>query len=694
MEILSPAGSPEALRAAVCAGADAVYLGFGQFNARRGAKNFTREEFAAGVAHCHLRGVKTYLTLNTLCSDREMAQAVDCAVQASQLGVDAVLVQDMGLVRALRQAAPDLPLHASTQMTLHSLDGVKQAADLGMTRAVLARELSRKDIAYICERSPIEIEVFVHGALCMCYSGQCFMSSVIGGRSGNRGMCAQPCRLPYGWGEELAAGHPLSLKDMSLAGHLKQLQDMGVASAKIEGRMKRPEYVYVVTKVYADALRDGREPTREELERLEQAFSRQGFTDGYFMERKGPDMFGVREEAKNPRELFAQARAAYEKGEGPGVPVKFYAMVRAGEPIQVGVEDREGRVATAAGRVPEPARRRATARAEVEGQLTKTGGTPYQVIDVRSLVEDGLAVPLSAVNGLRRQVLDELSRQRTALPQRRHGEYKMGARYENYRGEPDLYVSLRHAGQMTFELVKQRPALITLPAEEIASHPEEVKATIGRGVPVAAVLPRICFDRELDGLRKELEACREAGVSAAYVGNLGLILLCRELGFELRGDFGLQVFNSQGVKEYKRLGFRSLTASFELKLAQIRDVSKAVDLEIIAYGRLPLMITENCAIRNQSGKCVCSNVNLLTDRKGVRFPVERAYGCRNEVLNANKVFLADKAADWKKAGLRAIRLLFTTENGVECSQVLEAYRGTGSYIPNNFTRGLYYRDVE
>ena len=368
MEILSPAGSPEALRAAVCAGADAVYLGFGQFNARRGAKNFTRDEFAAAVSYCHLRGVKVYLTLNTLCSDREMAQAVDCAVQASQLGADAVLVQDMGLVRALRQCAPDLPLHASTQMTLHSLDGVKQAAELGMTRAVLARELSRRDIAYICERSPIEIEVFVHGALCMCYSGQCFMSSVIGGRSGNRGMCAQPCRLPYGWGD-WADGHPLSLKDMSLAGHLKELAELGVASAKIEGRMKRPEYVYIVTRVYADALREGREPTGEELSRLEQAFSRQGFTDGYFVEKKGPDMFGVREEAKNPRELFAQARAAYEKGEGPGVPVKFYAMVRPGEPLQVGVEDSEGRVVTAAGDIPQTARTLPITAEQVDKQL-------------------------------------------------------------------------------------------------------------------------------------------------------------------------------------------------------------------------------------------------------------------------------------------------------------------------------------
>lgn len=693
MEILSPAGSPEAVRAAVCAGADAVYLGFGQFNARRNARNFTEEELAAAVSYCHLRGVKVYLTLNTLTTDREMAAAAECAVRASQLGADAVLVQDMGLVRVLRQVAPDLPVHASTQMSIHNLDGVKAAADLGITRAVLARELSGKDIAYICERSPIEIEVFVHGALCMCHSGQCYMSSVIGGRSGNRGLCAQPCRLSYGWGDH-ADGYPLSLKDMSLAGHLQELENMGVASAKIEGRMKRPEYVWVVTRVYADALREGRDPTLEELRRLEHAFSRQGFTDGYFQGKKGPEMFGVRENTPEPKELFAEARAAYEKGEGRGVPVKFYAMIRVGEPVRVGAEDGEGRVATAAGPLPELARTRAVNRADVETQLSKTGGTPYRAAEVLALVEDGLAVPLSALNGLRRQVLEDLSAQRTALPERRHGEYKVGARYENPRTLPVINVSLRRAEQMTFELLKQNPAMICLPVDEIASHPDEARRAIDRGIPVAAVLPRVCFDRELDELRRQLEQCRQLGAADALVGNIGMIAPAKEQGFLLRGDYGLQVFNSQGAKEYKRMGFRSLTASFELKLAQIRDLSKAVDTELIAYGRLPLMITENCVIRNQSGKCVCSNVNLLTDRKGVRFPVERAWGCRNEILNANKLFLADKARDYQRAGLWAIRLMFTTENGLECAQVLERYRGEGGYTPNNYTRGLYYRDVE
>ena len=269
MELLAPAGSPEALTAAVQAGADAVYLGFGPLNARRNAKNFTREELEAGVAYCHLRGVKVYLTLNTLLTNRELSLAAETGAWASDLGIDAVLVQDLGVARLLRRTCPDLPLHASTQMTVHSLDGVRACADLGMTRVVLSRELSADAIADLCARSPVELEVFGHGALCMCYSGQCFLSAVLGGRSGNRGLCAQPCRLAFRWPGEKTPSHPLSLKDLSLAGALGQLEEMGVACLKIEGRMKRPEYVAVVTGIYARAIKEDREPTEEELEQKE-----------------------------------------------------------------------------------------------------------------------------------------------------------------------------------------------------------------------------------------------------------------------------------------------------------------------------------------------------------------------------------------------------------------------------------------
>ena len=693
MELLAPAGSMEAVPAAVQNGADAVYFGYGDFNARRGAKNFTREEAASAVSYCHTRGCRVNLALNTLLTDRELPGAAEAAAHASDIGVDAVIVQDLGVARMLRQSVPDLPIHGSTQMTVHSLDGVKLCADLGMTRVVLGRELSRDQIAYICQNAPIEIEVFGHGALCMCWSGQCFFSSVIGGRSGNRGMCAQPCRLSYGWNGR-ADGRPLSLKDLSMAGHLKQLQDMGVACLKLEGRMKRPEYVAIVTGIYARALREGREPTPEEVEILKQTFSRQGFTDGYFMNQKGPVMFGTRQEEKEPKELYAQARTTYESGENRKEPVRMFALIQPGQPAQVAVQDRQGRVAQVEGPVPEEARNVPLTREKVESQLSRTGGTPFGCERATAKVADGLSLPLSALNDLRRRALEELSKQRDIRPQRRKTDYQPGVRYENPREAPVFTISLRTAGQLSGELLRLRPALIYLPAGELAAHPEAADRCRAAGVPLAVSLPRICTDGELPQLERDLVAVRELGITEALAGTWGAVRRAQRMDFQVRGDYGLGVYNSQAMKELRRLGLLSATLSFELKFPQMRDISKAIPAEFIAYGRLPLMITETCIIHNHSGQHTCGNVNLLTDRKGERFPVVKAWGCRNEILNSKKLFLADKQKDWQKLGLWAARLMFTTENAPECAQVLERYLDQGKYQPNDFTRGLYYRDVE
>ena len=693
LELLSPAGSMEAVTAAVQNGADAVYLGYGDFNARRNAKNFTWEEAAAAVSYCHLRGCKVHLTLNTLLTDRELPGASEVAAHASDIGVDAVIVQDLGVARMLRQTVPDLPIHGSTQMTIHSLDGVKACADLGMTRVVLGRELSRDQIAYICQHSPIEIEVFGHGALCMCWSGQCFFSSVIGGRSGNRGLCAQPCRLKYGWGNQ-ANEYPLSLKDLSMAGHLKELSEMGVACLKLEGRMKRPEYVAIVTGIYARAIKEGREPTPQEIEILAQTFSRQGFTDGYYMGNTGPEMFGTRQEEKEPRELYAQARSTYENGENRKEPVRLYALIQEGEPAQVAAEDDLGHVARVEGPVPEAARNVPLTREKVEGQLQRTGGTPYACEKATAKVGEGLSLPLSALNDLRRRCLEELSKQRQALPQRRKEPFRPGVRYENPKLPPVFTVSLRTAEQFSDELLRLGPALIYLPADEAAANPDLVSRCRQANIPLAVTMPRICTDKELPQLEQDLVALRNLGVTEALAGNLGSIRRAAQLGFQVRGDFGLGVYNSQTMKELKRLGLISATVSFELKLAQIRDLSKTVPTEFVAYGRLPLMITENCIVHNHSGRHTCGNVNLLTDRKGERFPVVKAWGCRNEIYNSKKVFLADKFADWQRLGLWGARLMFTTENAAECVQVLERYLSQGRYQPNDYTRGLYYRDVE
>ena len=692
MEILSPAGSPEAVRAAVYAGADAVYLGYGPFNARRNARNFDAAELQEAITLCHLYGVKVYLTLNTLASDREVAQAAQVAVEASGLGVDAILVQDMGLLQVVRQVAPDVHLHASTQMTIHNLDGVKKCADLGLTRAVLSRELSRKEISYICAHSPIEIETFVHGALCMCYSGQCFFSSVLGGRSGNRGLCAQPCRLSYGW-KGKADRYPLSLKDMSLAGHLQELQDMGVACAKIEGRMKRPEYVWVVTKIYADALREGREPTAEEVAQLTAAFSRQGFTDGYFTGRKGAEMFGVREVQPEPKELFAAARAGYDKPTQL-VPVTLTAHIQAGAPASLTLADGDGHTVTVTGPVPEPARTRPLEAEDVAAQLSKTGGTPYRVETRGVEVGECLSLPRSALNALRREGVEQLSAQRTALPPRRHFPYAPLPRVKNPTGAPALHVTLRSASQCSPALLDTRPARIVLPVDEAAAHPDVVAQVIAQGIQPAVVLPRICWDGEMDTLNAQLTACREQGISHTLVGNLGLLDVAKHLGFTLHGDFGLEVFNSHSVDAYRELGLESLTASFELKLAQIRDLSKTLPVELVAYGRLPLMVTENCAMKAGAGQCCCGSGNTLTDRRGAGFPVLKAWGCRNEIFNADTLFLADKAGDYLRAGVSALQLLFTTEDAQTVADMVLRYQGVGNAVPASYTRGLYYRDVE
>lgn len=693
LELLSPAGSMESVEAAVQNGADAVYFGYGAFNARRNAKNFTPEQAAQAVSYCHLRGVKVHLTLNTLLTDRELPLAAQLAAQASDMGVDALIVQDLGVVRMLKQAAPDLPLHASTQMSVHSLDGVKRCADLGFQRVVLSRELSRDQIEYICARSPVEIETFAHGALCMCYSGQCYFSAVIGERSGNRGLCAQPCRLKYGWGNK-ADGYPLSLKDASMVEHLRELKKMGVACLKLEGRMKRPEYVAVVTRIYANAIKENREPTRQELEELELAFSRQGFTDGYYMDRKGPQMFGVREEMSEPKELFARARATYENGENRKEPVQFFAKICAGQPAQAAVQDREGRLVTVEGPEPESAVNVPLTREKVAGQLSRTGGTPYACEKAVVRIDEGLSLPLSALNAMRRQALEELSRQRVALPERRTGPFRPGVRYESRRQPPVFTLSLRRAEQLSDQLLALSPALIYLPVEELSAHPELLERTRAAGVPVGAALPRICWDREWPQVKEALADLKKRGVDQALCPTWDGVERALQLGLRARGDFGLNTFNSQALKQLRQMGLESATLSFELKLAQIRDLSKAIDTEFIAYGRLPLMITENCIVYNHSGQHTCAGVNQLVDRKGERFPVVKAFGCRNEILNAKKIFLADKAADWQRLGLWAARLQFTTENAAECVQVLSRYLGQGRYQPNDYTRGLYYRGVE
>ncbi|MDL2273817.1 U32 family peptidase [Oscillospiraceae bacterium OttesenSCG-928-G22] len=697
IELLAPAGSPEGVRAAVQNGAGAVYLGLSDFNARRNAKNFTYEEFDEAVAYCHVRGAKVYVTLNTLATDRELPAAAEHVRKICASGADGVLVQDLGVLHMIRQVAPSLPCHASTQMSIHNLEGAKMAASLGLTRVVLARELCRDEIAYITKHSPIETEVFVHGALCMGYSGQCYLSAAIGERSGNRGLCAGPCRLPYGFGARVSSEYPLSLKDLSLGGVLTELREIGVASLKIEGRMKRPEYAALVTRIFAEAIREDRNVTSAEGKALARLFSRQGFTDGYYRANLGPHMFGVRGETppgENDK-LYSDIRQSYAgAAETPRVDVRFYCLVRKGQPALLAAEDDEGHTVTVDGATPELSFHRDLLEAEVRTQLYKTGGTPFACVGAKVRVDPGLSLPLSAINAMRREALTRLTAERQALPERETGEFKPGVKYLNRSDAPKVIVEIRRAKQITAELSALSPDYLYVPLTEIFEQPERITPFLGSSITVAAVLPRVILDRDLGEVHGMLEAAYALGVREAVAGNIGHVDLLTSMGFLVRGDFGLNVTNSQALKELKRMGLQSATLSPELTFPQIRDISKNLDSELIVYGRLPLMVTENCVIKNHFGRCDCENNLELVDRRSVYFPVVREYKCRNVILNSKKIFLADKAADYMKVGLSAIRLLFTTENPRECIQVTERYLGRGKYAPGDFTRGLYYRGVD
>ena len=700
MELLSPAGSYEALLAAVQNGADAVYMGLGGFNARRSARNFTDEDFARAVDYCHERGVKVYLTLNTLLTDRELPEAAEVLKKASAWGVDAVLVQDWGLWQLARLVAPDQPLHASTQMSLHTLSGARLAAELGMERVVLARELSNRDVEAICRGCGAEVEVFGHGALCMCYSGQCAMSAMIGGRSGNRGTCAQPCRLPYGFNGPAKNTYPLSLKDSCLADRISDMERMDVSCLKLEGRMKRPEYVAVITDIYARLIREGRKPTAAEKKDLELAFSRSGFTADYWQGRHGPAMFGTRpENTPEPKELFSAARAKYEKDDARTVPIHFSCSCQAGQPVSLTVWDNDGHVAAAEGPIPEPAQNKALTAIDLEFRLQKTGGTAFRCTDGSADVADGLFLSAGAVNALRRDALAALENARCAVPVRREQDFSPLPNLDCTADTPALTVSVTSWPQAE-ALLPLAPARIDLPLELLAER-DALPDFAGEW---CAILPRVWRDRNEPQLRGWLAHAKKLGVTSALAGNIGHLPLLRDAGLTIRGDFGLNVFNSRSLDYLRRKELSSACLSFELRFPQMRDIQKLIPAEAIVYGRLPLMITENCLVQNETGchlseagdavpqQAPCRKPNDLQDRTGAKFPLLPAYGHRTEIQNSAPVWLADKP-EWKHCGLTYARLRFTTEAPAECADIFRAYQ-TGAPASGPFTRGLYYRGVD
>lgn len=680
-EILAPAGGEAQLRAAVLCGADAVYLGLRGFNARAGAENFDENTLPQTVGWCHARGVRVYVTLNTLVTDRELPQWLHSLDAVAAAGVDGVLVQDLGLAKIIRQRYPTLPLHASTQMTIHNLAGARLLEEMGFAQVVLARELSKEEIAAICAGTSMRCEVFVHGALCMSVSGQCYLSSVLGERSGNRGRCAQPCRLDF---KSHGRGYALSLKDLTLTDRLRELEALGVASFKIEGRLKRPEYVAAAVTACRQSLA-GEVP---DLETLRSVFSRSGFTDGYYTGQRDLSMFGTRtrEDAAASAEVLGKL-SALTRNEVGRLPVDMVLTMAPGEPATLAVTDGTHRVEVA-GEVPQTALTRPTDEELAHRALEKCGGTPFYLQNLTCHIGEGLMLPLSALNRLRAAALTALAEARSVVvpyPQApaAAGE-PAGARPA---GAPRLGCRLAAAAQMT-PAIRRGSGRLSLPLHELAERPELLETGAERWV---AELPAFCAPQQEEAVMRALRKLKEQGLTAALCGNLGSLLMAREAGLRIIGDYGLNIINSPAAQQAVALGCDEITLSFECERNAARNIHSPVPIGVIAYGRLPLMLLRNCPGKTAAGCGDCRGINHITDRRGEDFPLQCQNRQYTHLLNPRPLFLSDRLPEWDFCDFLTLR--FTTETPAECDAILEMYQ-TGAAPAEPFTRGLYYRTLK
>ncbi len=660
-ELLSPAGGPEALHAAVSAGADSVYLGGAAFNARQSAVNFDNEALKNAVDYCHLRGVKVYVTVNTLTNDREMEKMAEYLRFLSEIGTDAVIVQDLGVARLTREIVPELPLNASTQMTVYDKEGALLLQELGFKRVVLARELSETEIAKIRDSVDIEIEVFVHGAICVCYSGQCLMSSFIGGRSGNRGACAQPCRLKYSIDGK--NGYLLSPKDMGLIKHLDRLKKIGVNSLKIEGRMKGAEYVGTVVSIYRKYLDSGKNVTSEDYGALERVFFRGGLTDGYFTGKRS----GMMCHTKPDNPYLKQKKFEIQNFEKKRT-ADFTARITLGEPVSVTAKS-GGCTVTYKGTVPaETAVTKPLENDRVTAQLSKLGQTVFTPGCITAEIEQGVTIPISELNAARRGAVMLLEQEITKSYRRENRYIKPSApkKRSAQSFELSVYASTREQAQQFYDVKR-----LYVPIDIYDGH----------GI---AVLPR--FN---GGNVREIVS--EKGCKKVLVRTLGQINALKNTGIEIYADYTLNAFNSYAADMLESLGVDAITLSPELTLAQIRSLKSPVPLESIIYGYIPLMITKNCLIKPAVG-CKKKGGAVLSDRTGTKFKIACADGCRNEIFNSLPVVMSDKMSAIRQSGLSFGRLMFTDEKPSLCREIYENYKN-GTRFCDSFTRGKFYKGV-
>lgn len=674
-EILAPAGSLESVYAAVRNGADAVYLAGKDFNARRNAKSFSDEELRQAVKLCHSAGVKVHFALNTLIKDSETERFIKELKRILALGGDALILQDLGAVEIVKNVCPDIPLHASTQLSVHTLEGVNALKKLGFSRAVLAREMSREEIEYIRKNTDMELEVFVHGALCMCVSGQCLLSSFLGARSGNRGLCAQPCRLPFK--ADGGTGHDLSLKDNSLIKYLPELEKMGIDSFKIEGRMKRAEYVAASVSACKNALSGALK--NEEIVNLKNIFSRQGFTDGYYTSALGKNMFGFRTKedvlgADNA--LLKQYATSYSKNV-QSVKCEISAKIKENEYPEISVSALGKSVSLTGEKMPEKAINRALEKEEVISRLSKLGSTPYFAEKVKIELGEGLMLGAGEINALRRKGIERLEEELNK------NDYKINE-YTPRTIEPksapekvENYFRFADISVISDDIYNKADKLI-LPLEKCEKAVEKFGTQ-----KLILEAPRVMFGREKEVERLIIKA-KELGIKEIAAGNVGTIELIKKHGLKSFAFLGSNIFNSIAAAT---IPAERILLSPELSFSDIKSIHTAKCVGVIVYGHLPMMITRNCPVKNGKTCADCGGKSHLTDRKGEKFEVRCRFGA-SEIFNPYALYVCDK--EIKNAGFNLF--YFTYESAKEIKHIL-------SLAENNkkpdfkFTAGLYPKGV-
>lgn len=663
IEILAPAGGMQSLISAVRCGANAVYLGTKSMNARRNADNFDDEELVKAVQYCHERNVKIYMTANTLVSDSEMKSAYDTIKTAMDAGIDGFIVQDLGLAKMIHDCFPDARLHASTQCSVNTPDGFKKLKDLGFCRAVIPREMTADEIREIRNATDIELEMFVHGALCMSVSGQCYMSAMLGSRSGNRGLCAQPCRLSFS--ADNSGSCDLSLKDLSLISKIKDIADLGVISLKIEGRMKRPEYVAAAVTACKKAINGEYSPSDENV--LKSVFSRSGFTDGYFTGKR-EDMFGTRqkEDVVSAKDVLKDLAHLYDN-ENPLIPVDIALKCKKDEPLSLTMSTDDKSVSVCSV-IPEIAINKPMTEDVLKTRISKLGGTQYFARNVEIELDDGLIVPASQINELRRNAVEKLNETEkahyTALPLNT---------VEPTKKDNMPYLTARFLDPSTIPSDHPFERLF-IPIW--SDNDDFIKYDAG------VEIPRGLFGME-EKLKARLEELKQIGVTMALCSNLGAYESAKAIGFDVYGDFGLNIFNSNSASQ-----INSPILSFELTIDEANSIN-AEDTGIIGYGKLPLMLTRNCPIKNNIGCAKCGKTGALTDRKGYKFSVKcSSYPCV-EVLNPLPLYMADRMDE---VHTDFVHLYFTDESADEINSIINMYKNKAKN-DTKYTRGLYYRGV-